>query len=111
MVILIVEPGCPPRRAEIDGSLQAMQKVVGGKIQALYPYEESVALVCNDEGKILNLPPNRCLLDENGEVYDIICGTFFLCNAPPNSKNFEGLTEAQVSYYTAQFRHPLIFIS
>ena len=39
MVILLVEPGKAPRRAEIDGSLQSMQELVGGTIQAVYPFE------------------------------------------------------------------------
>ena len=34
-----------------------MQAIVGGQIQALYPWEDSVALICNDEGKLLRLPP------------------------------------------------------
>ena len=49
MRILLVEPGKVPRTAEIGDSLEAMQTVVGGSIQAVYPFEEPVALVCNEE--------------------------------------------------------------
>lgn len=38
-----------------------MQEIVGGTIQVLYPFAEPVALVCNDEGKLLGLPLNRAL--------------------------------------------------
>lgn len=110
MVILLVEPGKAPRRAEIDGSLQSMQELVGGTIQAVYPFEEPVALICNDEGKMIGLPLNRCLRNENGEVYDIIAGTFFLCNAPADSENFESLSERQVSYYKTQFQFSEVFL-
>lgn len=110
MVILLVEPGKAPRRAEIDGSLQSMQELVGGTIQAVYPFEEPVALVCNDEGKLIGLPLNRCLRNENGEVYDIIAGTFFLCNAPVDSEDFESLSERQVSYYKTQFQFSEVFL-
>lgn len=61
MKILIVEPGGKPRPAEIEGGLASMQKVVDGVIQALYPFREPVALICNDEGKLLHLPLNRPL--------------------------------------------------
>ena len=33
--------------------------------------------VCNDEGKLLGLTPNRLLKDAKGEPYDMVCGTFF----------------------------------
>lgn len=62
MNVLLFKPGEPPRAMELDGSLSAMQAVVGGRIQAVYPFPEPVALICNDEGKLLHLPPNRCLL-------------------------------------------------
>ena len=56
MKILLVEPGKKPVLSEIDGSLKSMQEVVGGTIQAIFPFEEPVALICNDEGKLLGLP-------------------------------------------------------
>lgn len=52
MKILIVEPGKHPREAEIDGSLESMQKTVSGYLQAIYPFEDEVALVCDDESKL-----------------------------------------------------------
>ena len=43
------------------------------------------------------LPANRALRDESGAVYDIVCGTFFLCGAPSDSESFSGLTTEQVT--------------
>ena len=74
MKILLIEPGKTARAAELENNLSAMQKTVGGPIQALYPWEDPVALVCNDEGKNEGLQLNRMLED-----YDIVAGTFFLC--------------------------------
>ena len=56
---LLVEPNTEPRAIEIDGSLASMQALVGGLIEAVYPFEDSVALICNDEGKLTGLPQNR----------------------------------------------------
>lgn len=111
MKILVVEPGKKPKPQEIDDSLKAMQKQVGGLIQALYPFEDHVALICNDEAKLLNLPMNRALRDDNGSVYDIVYGTFFLCSAPPDGDSFESLTRDQVEYFTKFFAMPEIFLS
>ena len=71
MNVLLVAPLEPPRAAELDNTLEAMQQTVGGPIQAVYPFEEPVALICHEEGKLVGLPLNRCLRLENGEIYDI----------------------------------------
>lgn len=47
MKILFVEPGKEAQPAEIHGDLKEMQAIVGGQIQALYPWEDPVALICN----------------------------------------------------------------
>ena len=97
MRILVVEPGKQPEECEIDGSLESMQQIVGGLIQAIYPFDDTVALICNDEGKLLGLHCNRVV------GYDIIAGTFFLCDEPPDSENFESLTDMQVRRYKQIF--------
>lgn len=79
MRILVVAPRSKPEVREIDGELKTLQKIVGGSIQAVYPFDEPVALVANDEGKLLGFPMNRALRDDDGQIYDILCGTFFLC--------------------------------
>ena len=79
MNVLMVEPGKVPYEKDIGDGLKAMQDAVGGYIQAVYPYEDPVALVCNEEGKIEGLPLNRALKTEEGEIYDIISGNFFIC--------------------------------
>ena len=106
MRVLIVEPMKPPREQKISGDLAAMQTIVGGLIQAVYPFEEPVALVCNDEGKLLGLPMNRYV----PEIQDVIAGTFFLCGAPPEGENFASLTEEQIQRYTRRFATPEVFI-
>ena len=111
MLVLMIEPGEAPRRLELSHSLEEMQKAVGGFIQILYPFEDPVALVCNEEGKLLGLPANRALRDESGAVYDIVCGTFFLCGAPPDSDTLEGLTEEHVSRYEQHFARPEQFLN
>ena len=66
--------------------------------------------VCNDEGKLLNLPLNRALRDSTGAIYDIVVGTFFLCAAPVDSDRFEGLTDEQAQAYVERFAVPEQFL-
>lgn len=103
MNVLLVMPSERPKEIEIDGSLESMQNIVGGLIQVIYPFEDPVALVCNDEGKLIGLEPNRALRDpETGEVYDLICGPFFLCGL--SGEDFSSLSDALTSKYFEQFR-------
>lgn len=48
MKILIIEPWKQPHIAEINGTLESMQQVVGGYIQAIYPFDDPVALICDE---------------------------------------------------------------
>ena len=112
MTILLVSPGKAPRKITIKDTLDAMQRTVGGSIQAVYPFEEPVALICHEEGKLLRLPLNRALRSpDTGEIYDIIAGDFFLCTAPPDSENFESLTDDPLARYAQIFRTPEMFLS
>ena len=74
MKAIVVEPQNRPVLRDIGPGLGSMQEIVGGSIEAVYPFDESVVLVCNEEGKLLGLPLNRALRDADGTVYDIISG-------------------------------------
>ena len=111
MRIIIVEGGKRPYEAELEHDLKSMRRCVGGDIEAVYePGGRGAALICNDEGKLLNLPLNRALRDEEGEIYDIIAGTFFVCGAPPDSESFTSLTDEQVDYWLKRFAKPEFFV-
>lgn len=80
--VLLVEPGKYPCKKEIPASLEAMQAVVGGLIEIIYPWPERQAvLVCNEEGKLNNLPLNRYITS----IQDVICGSFFICDGEGDS--------------------------
>ena len=108
MLILVVEPGKVPETKDISGNLKEMQSIVGGYIQAIYP-SPGIALVCNEEGWVRGLPGNRGLRDENGEVNNIIWGTFFLCGAPSDCNHFTSLTPEQIERYRKRFYTPEMF--
>ena len=110
MLILVVEPGKVPYSKEIKGTLEEMQEIVGGYIQAIYPFPDPGALVCNEEGKLAGLPLNRALWDENGQIYEIIAGTFFICGAPSDGDSFTGLLPERVEIYKQWFCQPRTFL-
>lgn len=53
--VLLVEPEKYPKEIVIDDSLEAMQEVVGGDIEEYMPYDDDVAIICNEEGKMRGL--------------------------------------------------------
>ena len=109
MTVLVVEPMKEPYVKEIDPGLHALQAEVGGDIGATYPFSDPVALVCNYEGKLIGLDLIRVLLDENGDIYDIMAGTFLVVGL--GEEDFTSLSPELAQKYTEHFRQPEQFIS
>lgn len=106
--VVLVHPGKPAEIVEMDLSLENMQKTVGGLIQAVYPFDDPVCLVCNEEGKLEGLPANRALVDEDGKVYDIVVGTFFICGI--GDEDLSGLSDKMATKYKEYYQHPHRFV-
>ena len=107
--VLLVEPEKYPKEIVIDDSLEAMQEVVGGDIEEYMPYDDDVAIICNEEGKMRGLPLNRAVYvqdNDKKEMVDIICGKFFICYAPPESESFQSLPDDMMKKYKEQFKYP-----
>ena len=105
--ILLIEPGKYPKTVEINDSLESMQTLVGGYIEEYCPFDDDVAIVCNDEGKINGLPLNRAIYDtQTNELLDIIAGNFFLVGTPTDSDSFQSLTQEQQMKYSKMFKYP-----
>lgn len=106
--VIMLQPGKLAKAVEIDASLEGMQRAVGGGlIEAVYPFDEEVCLVCNEEGKINGMRPNRALYNEDHEMIDIICGPAFICDC--SGENFGSLSDAQLEKYGKQFKFPETF--
>ena len=103
MNVLVVEPGTLPYEKEIHG-LQEMQELVGGLIDAIYPYDDPVALVCNDEGLLLGLPFNRSVEGGSGGI----CGTCFVCGL--GEDNFASLSPELMEKYREKFKRAEILL-
>ena len=65
MTVLAVEPGKEPYVQDIESGLESLQKEVGGDIQAVYPYRDACAVIVADEGKLMGMPFNRALRDDD----------------------------------------------
>ena len=108
ITVVAVHPQQRPEVIEIEDTLERLQKFVGGYIQVVYPFEDNVGLVCNDDGKFDGSPLNRALRDDNGKIYDIIAGSFLIVGLTEDS--FGSLTQAQQEKFVAFFETPEMFL-
>lgn len=106
--VLKVEPDKAPELIEMKNELEAMQEIVGGYIE-VFPLADDVAIVCNEEGKINGLPLNRPIY-HNGEIVEIIAGTFFIAGDDISIGEFVSLTDEQIAQYKKQFFSPVTFM-
>ena len=108
MTVLLVEPNQHPRPVEIGTELEDLQNAVGGYIEVVYPFDEPVGLVMNEEGKLDGLPLNRALRDDNGEIYDVVAGSFLVVGL--TDEDFGSLTPDQMKAFEEKFHSPEVFI-
>lgn len=101
---LLVKPYELPKEIEIDNTLEAKQKLVGGYIeQAFLPKDDSVVLICNEEGKINGMKPNRDI------GHDIIFGPFLIVGNDFENGGYKSLTSEQILNYKIRFdKHSIV---
>ena len=96
--LLLVKPNELPKKITIKNTLKEKQKLVDGLIEYVYlPNCNDVVLICNEEGKLLGLPPNRDI------GYDIVCGDFLIVGDDPELGEDRSLTEEQITKYSKMF--------
>lgn len=93
---------------ERENSLKDWQSEVGGLIEVAYHSDsdgvgENVLIICNEEGKLLQLPPNRFF------GRDILCGTFFLVGE--GGDDFRSLTENEIAWCMNEYGEPYVFMN
>ena len=108
ITVLMVEPEQKPYVKEIGADLASLQAEVGGYIQAVYPYEEPVALVMDEEAKLTGKPLNRALRDEDGDIYDIVAGKFFAVGL--GESDFISLDQKYIEKFSDLFKTPEMFM-
>ena len=96
-----VEPGMSPCVVDLGTDLDSLQKAVSigaadqGLIEFVY-LEDNVSILCNEEGKLIGLAPNRRLGD------DILCGVFYVV-AENEDGELISLTSEQREHYSRMF--------
>ena len=107
--VLLVKPNEHPQNISIGAELKDLQEAVGGSIGASYPFaDDPVAIVYNDDAKLMGLPLNRALWDENGLMYDVVAGTFLVVGL--GEEDFASLSPELAQKYEEHFHQPEAFL-
>ena len=99
--VLKVEPKKLPEVCELENELEALQKAVSigadyqGLIEILY-VNEGICILCNEEGKLIGLEPNRRIRN------DILCGVFYV-TGQDREGNLTSLTDDEIETFKSIF--------
>jgi len=104
--VILIEPGRYPKLIEIEDTLEAMQETVGGYIEEYMPFDDEVAIVCNEEGKMNGAELNRAIYSNDKGILDIIAGKFFIAYTPIESESFLSMPKDLMKKYEDKFRYP-----
>lgn len=100
---LLVKENELPVEVEIPNTLSSLQKQVEGLIEYYYmPDIEDAVIICNEEGKINGMSPNR----EVGR--DIIFGPFLIVGDDAEIGESRSLTDEQISKFKDMFNEKSI---
>ena len=103
--VVLCEPGKKARITTIKNNLKALQHAVGDSfIECIYPYNDPVGIVCDEEGKINRKEPNRALRNDQDEIYDIIVGPFLVVGL--GDEDFASLNKDLQNKYLKLFEYP-----
>ena len=99
--VLMVEPQQKPKVVTLANNLDSLQKAVsiGADYQGLieiFNLDDKTCVVCNEEGKLIGLEPNRRLGS------DILCGVFYVAGDDGRG-NLVSLTQEQQEQYFRMF--------
>ena len=102
--VLKVAPHCKPEIVTLTNALEALQEAVSegadsvGLIEII-PLTDTASLLCNEEGKLIGLEPNRRI------GYDVICGTFYVVGEDREG-NLTSLSTKDMDYFKVRFAVP-----
>ena len=105
--VLMIAPGKKPDIVTLDNNLDALQKAVSidapsqGLIEII-TLDKKNCILCNEEGKLIGLEPNRRL------GYDILCGVFYICGQSKDGE-LRSLSEERIRFWSHVFAEPEYF--
>lgn len=108
ITVLKVEPGKHPEVTTLKNDLKHLQQAVSigadyiGLVEII-AITDTACLLCNEEGKLIGLTPNRCV------GVDILCGVFYITGQDAEG-NLASLSDTEIEPYKQRFWLPELFL-
>lgn len=102
--VIVCKPNKLAEEKTITNKLECLQAEVDGYIEVL-SLTDDICMVCNEEGKIMNLPLNRAIRDYKNDIVDIVAGDFFICGQTEDGE-FRSLTDDEFKEYFKRYEWP-----
>ena len=99
--VIVVEPEKEPYIKEIDDTLEAKQKLVGGDIEIVSSFfsdKVDYDFIINEEGKIRGLPLNRWIWDKK----DAVAGNLIIAKSDYYTGEFVDMDDNDISFVSFQ---------
>lgn len=97
MRAVYIEPGRPAFETEVRHELEAWQRSVGGLVEPVY-LEKGIALLCNEEAKLMGMPGNRRIGSS------VLAGPILVVG--DTGSDFRSLTEEEAQRMVNRFAMP-----
>ena len=106
MKSIVIKPGKIAKVTDLDLTYHSLRTLVGGYIEMTYPFpDEEIAVISNEEAKLLDLAPNRAIRRADGTVIDIYCGVMVIVALAPEGE-YRSLTTEEANQVMAVWEHP-----
>ncbi|MBT1162194.1 DUF3846 domain-containing protein [Bifidobacterium sp. SO1] len=106
--VIVVQPGRYPIIKTIENSLASFQREVNGYIEMIR-IAPGIDIICNEEGKLDGGIPNRGLTVD-GELVDVVCGTFLIVAKDTDAGVYRSFADGQANRWLQEFWQPEMFV-
>lgn len=103
MKVLLLEPGKYAQEIEMDGSRESIKNLIDGFPEVVYPFEDPVVVVCDEESLLKQRVLNRAFMEDI-----VIAGTCFICGI--GESDFISLSDNLMEQYKRKYYYPELFL-
>lgn len=104
--VVVAEPGKKAEVKTIPATYEALKKLVGGPVETTHPLTDDTAVLCNEVGKLIDLPMNRVMYDHSGNPADVYCGPIVCIGSRKDRVDFTSLTDIEAAIYMMLYDDP-----
>jgi len=110
--VIVARPGEEAYVTELIPNYENLSALVGGTLEMSNPFDDDVAIICDESGKIKGKMPNRLSCGNISGCFrrflpvDVYAGTIVIVGCRPEKTEFDGLTDSEIEKYMFLYKEP-----